>query len=103
MAYDEDLADRMRELIPESRDVTEKRMFGGLAFMIDGRMAIAASNGGGILIPVDPEQSEDLIDPPHVSRMVMRGREMAGWLHVDAEAVATPEQLARWVERALSG
>ncbi len=103
VAYDEELADRMRELIPQSRDVTEKRMFGGLAFMIDGRMAVAASNGGGILIPVDPEEAEHLIQEPHVNRMVMRGREMAGWLHVDPEAVSTREQLARWVELALQG
>ena len=103
MAYDEELADRMRELIGESHEVTERRMFGGLAFMIEGRMAIAARNGGGILIPVDPEQAEHLIEEPHVSRMVMRGREMAGWLRVESEAVGTREQLARWIELALRG
>jgi TfoX/Sxy family transcriptional regulator of competence genes len=101
VAYDEELADRMRELIGESHEVTERRMFGGLAFMIEGRMAIAARNGGGILIPVDPEQAEHLIEEPHVGRMVMRGREMAGWLRVESEAVATREQLARWIELAL--
>jgi TfoX/Sxy family transcriptional regulator of competence genes len=103
MAYDQELADRIRELIPASRDVIEKRMFGGLAFMVDGRMAIAAGNGGGILIPVEPEQAEDLVKEPHVSRMVMRGREMAGWLRVESEAVATREQLERWVELGLQG
>lgn len=103
MAYDEELASRIRELIPGSPDVVEKKMFGGLAFMIGGRMAIAASGGGGILIPVDPEQSEQLIQEPGVSRMVMRGREMAGWLNVDAEVVTSREQVARWVELALRG
>lgn len=93
----------MRELIPAEREAAEKRMFGGLAFMIDGRMAIAAGNGGGILIPVDPEQAEQLVGEPGVSRMVMRGREMAGWLRVEPEAVATREQLARWVELGLQG
>jgi TfoX/Sxy family transcriptional regulator of competence genes len=101
VAFDEELADRIRELLPD--DVAEKRMFGGLAFMIAGRMAIAAANGGGILIPVDPDDSEQLIEEPGVNRMVMRGREMAGWLKVDSEAVAGPEQLARWVQRALQG
>jgi len=103
VAYDEELASRIRELIPGSPDVVEKKMFGGLAFMIGGRMAIAASGGGGILIPVDPEQSEQLIQEPGVSRMVMRGREMAGWLNVDAEVVTSREQVARWVELALRG
>ncbi|HTU28248.1 MAG TPA: TfoX/Sxy family protein [Solirubrobacteraceae bacterium] len=103
MAYDEELASRIRELIPGSPDVVEKKMFGGLAFMIGGRMAIAASGGGGILIPVDPEQSEQLIQEPGVSRMVMRGREMAGWLNVDAEVVTSSEQVAGWVELALRG
>ena len=103
MAYDEELAARIRDLIPDSEEVTERRMFGGLAFMIGGRMAIAASNGGGILLPIDPEQAEQLIEEPHVSRMVMRGREMAGWLTVEPEAVAGREQLARWVELALQG
>jgi len=103
VAYDEELASQIRELIPGLQDVVEKKMFGGLAFMIGGRMAIAASGGGGILIPVDPEQSEQLIQEPGVSRMVMRGREMAGWLNVEAEVVTSREQVARWVELALRG
>ena len=103
MAYDEALATRIRELIPGTQDVTEKKMFGGLAFMIDGRMAIAAAGRGGILIPVEPAQSEQLVSEPGVSRMVMRGREMAGWLNVDAAVLGSREQLARWVELALGG
>jgi TfoX/Sxy family transcriptional regulator of competence genes len=103
VAYDEELAGRIRELIPESQDATEKKMFGGLAFMIDGRMAIAAGSSGGILIPVDPARSEQLVSEPGVSRMVMRGREMAGWLNVDATVVTSRDQLARWVDLALAG
>jgi TfoX/Sxy family transcriptional regulator of competence genes len=103
VAYDEDLARRIRELIPDSESVTERRMFGGLAFMIGGRMAIAAGNGGGILLPVDSERAEQLVQEPHVSRMVMRGREMAGWLTVEPEAASTREELARWVELAVRG
>jgi TfoX/Sxy family transcriptional regulator of competence genes len=103
VAYDEQLAQRIRELIPESEEVTERRMFGGLAFMIGGRMAIAAGSGGGIMLPVDPERAEQLVGEPHVSRMVMRGREMAGWLTIGPEAVAGREELARWVELALRG
>lgn len=103
MAYDEQLARRIRELIPDDVQVTERKMFGGLAFMIGGRMAIAAANGGGVLLPVDPERSEQLIEEPHVSRMVMRGREMAGWLTIEPAAVAGREALARWVELALNG
>jgi hypothetical protein len=103
VAYDEQLAGRIRELIPDSEEVTERRMFGGLAFMIGGRMAIAARNGGGILLPVDPEQAEQLVQEPHVSRIVMRGREMAGWLTIESEAVAGRAELARWVDVALQG
>ncbi len=103
MAYDEQLADRIRELIPDSEEATERRMFGGLAFMIGGRIAIAAGSGGGILLPVDPERAEQLVQEPHVRRMVMRGREMAGWLTVGPEAVPGREELARWVELALRG
>jgi TfoX/Sxy family transcriptional regulator of competence genes len=101
VAYDEQLAHRIRELIPDSEEVTERRMFGGLAFMIGGRMAIAAGSGGGILLPVDPERADQLVQEPQVSHMVMRGREMAGWLTIEPEAVAGREELARWVQLAL--
>lgn len=97
MAYDEDLAGRVRELLAEELRVTEKKMFGGLAFLIGGHMAIAASRQGGLLVRCDPEQTDGLLAVPIVRRMEMRGREMDGWLRVDAEAVRTKRQLDRWV------
>ena len=98
VAYDEDLADRVRELIGAD-GVTEKRMFGGLAFLVGGHMAVAASGQGGILVRVDPDEGESLMAKPHVEPMVMRGREMAGWLRVGAEGVRTKRQLEPWVKR----
>ena len=97
MAYDEDLADRIRALLPARAKVTEKKMFGGLAFLINGNMAVSASGQGGLLLRVDPAQTESLIDEPLVRRFEMRGREMDGWLRVDAAAVKTARQLRRWV------
>lgn len=98
MAYDVDLAERIRELVAGERRLTEKKMFGGLAFLVGGNMAIAASSEGGVLVRVDPERSERLVATAKARPMVMRGREMAGWLRVDAEDVRTKRQLARWVE-----
>src|SRR3954463_4405048 len=83
MAYDEDLANRIRELLADESGVTEKKMFGGLAFLVGGNMSVAASGQGGLMVRVDPDESRVLVAKPHVSRMVMRGREMAGWLRVD--------------------
>jgi TfoX/Sxy family transcriptional regulator of competence genes len=97
MAYDEDLANRIRELLAEERGVTEKRMFGGLAFLVGGHMAVAASGQGGLLVRVDPTEGESLCSRPHVQPMVMRGREMAGWLRVAPEGARTKRQLERWV------
>ena len=96
MAYDEALAGRIRELI--GREATEKKMFGGLAFLIGGNMAIAASGQGGILVRVDPDESDALVASTPAEVAVMRGRPMAGWLRVDTNDVAG-EQLAEWVER----
>jgi TfoX/Sxy family transcriptional regulator of competence genes len=101
MAYDEDLAARIRELVSGEPDVTEKRMFGGLAFLAGGNMAVAASGQGGALVRVDPEDTA-LLEEPHASPMVMRGREMHGWLRVDAEGVRTTDQLQPWVARGLA-
>ena len=98
MAYDEKLADRIRELIGDQPDVTEKKMFGGLAFLIGGNMAVAASGQGGVLVRVDPAESEALVTETNARPMEMRGREMAGWLRVGAEDVRTERELARWVE-----
>jgi hypothetical protein len=97
MAYDEDTADRLREILAPEPGLSEKKMFGGLAFLIDGHMAVAASGQGGLLLRVDPSRTDDLLDPPQVDRMVMRGREMDGWLRVDAAAVDSEERLAGWV------
>lgn len=97
MAYDEELADRVRELVESEPGLTEKRMFGGLAFLVDGNMAVSASGQGGLLLRVDPAQTDSLVSEPHVRRFEMRGREMDGWLRVDASAVAADDDLRRWV------
>lgn len=98
MAYDEQLADRIRSLIGADRDVVEKRMFGGVGFMTAGNLAIAASGQGGILVRVDPDDSERLVAETAAEVAVMRGRPMAGWLRVASEHLGGDE-LARWVER----
>ena len=98
MAYDEDLADRIRELTSGRDGLTEKRMFGGLAFLVNGNMAVAASGQGGVLLRVDPARSEELVDDVQVRRMEMRGKEMDGWLRIDDAAVADDDALARWVD-----
>ena len=97
MAYDEDLADRIRELLADDPGVTEKKMFGGLAFLLRGNMAIAASGQGGVLVRVDPTKSDRLVATSSAHPMEMRGREMQGWLRVDSDAVRTKRQLAKWV------
>ncbi len=99
MAYDEDLAGRIRELIASDDDVTEKRMFGGLAFLIGGNMSVSVSGQGGLLLRCDPAETEALATKPHAARFEMRGREMDGWLRVDAEGVRSKRQLERWVDR----
>ncbi|AKC40701.1 RNA methyltransferase TrmH, group 3 [Mycolicibacterium phlei] len=101
MAYDEDLVERIREVIATTKGVTEKRMFGGLAFLVDGHMTVAAKREGGLLARCDPTETEALVTRTHVSRMVMGGREMAGWLSIEAEGVRTRRQLEPWVKRAL--
>ena len=99
MAYDEDLADRIRELLGPERGVEEKRMFGGLAFLINGNMAVAASGQGGLLVRVPPDDTDALAARAHVSPMVMAGREARGWLRVDSDGVKTMRQLRSWVSR----
>ena len=96
MAYDDELADRLRELVASEAGLTEKRMFGGLAFLINGNMAVSASGQGGLLLRVDPAQTESLVSPPQVRRFEMRGREMDGWLRIDAETVSSDDALRRW-------
>ncbi|HEX2699041.1 MAG TPA: TfoX/Sxy family protein [Acidimicrobiales bacterium] len=98
MAYDEDLAHRIRELIGSERGVAEQKMFGGLAFLIGGNMAVAASGQGGLMVRVDPTEGETLIATTTARPMEMRGRSMSGWLRVDADDVRTKRQLGKWVE-----
>jgi TfoX/Sxy family transcriptional regulator of competence genes len=97
VAYDEKLADRIRELIAGERRLTEQRMFGGLAFLVDGNMAIAASGQGGVLVRVDPEAIDDLVAKTAATVAVMRGRPMRGWLRVPPEHLRTKRQLSKWV------
>jgi TfoX/Sxy family transcriptional regulator of competence genes len=99
VAYDEALADRIRELLGGERDLTEQKMFGGLAFLIGGNMAVAASGQGGLLVRVDPAQSDELVATTNARVMEMRGRQMQGWLRVDDDDVRTKRELAKWVER----
>ena len=98
MAYDEDLADRIRALLSHQRGVTEKKMFGGLAFLIGGNMAIAASGQGGALVRVDPDQADHLVDTTPAEAAVMRGRPMQGWLRVTSDDLRTRRQLEKWVK-----
>lgn len=98
MAYDEHLAARIRALLEGDAGLTEKKMFGGLAFLIGGNMAVAASGGGGLLVRADPAASDDLLTSKGVRPMEMRGRQMRGWLRVDDEAVRTERQLKKWVQ-----
>jgi len=97
VAYDEHLAARIRTLLEGRTDLTEKKMFGGLAFLIGGNMAVAASGQGGLLVRADPGTSDDLLTSKGVKPMEMRGRQMQGWLRVDDDAVRTKRQLERWV------
>jgi TfoX/Sxy family transcriptional regulator of competence genes len=98
VAYDEELADRIRELVSSESDLTEKKMFGGLAFLIGGNMAVAASGHGGVLVRVDPAESDTLVATTNARLMEMRGREMQGWLRVAPEDVRTEAELDRWVD-----
>src|ERR1700693_643282 len=98
MAYDEELADRIRALIGAERGLSEKKMFGGLAFLLGGNMALAASGQGGLLVRVDPAQCDKLLDSTKATMAVRRGRPMQGWLRVDVQHVRTERQLAHWVD-----
>jgi TfoX/Sxy family transcriptional regulator of competence genes len=102
MAYDEALAARIRELVVEEPAVTEKKMFGGLAFLVDGNMAIAASGQGGLLVRVDPDESAAVVATSGASVAVMRGRPMPGWLRVAADDVKRRQALSAWVRRGVT-
>ena len=102
MAYDEDLANRIRELIGGEDGLSEKKMFGGLAFLIDGNMSVSASGQGGLLLRVDPEDTDKLLESRYAEPFVMRGRAMQGWLRVVPEGVQRRRDLARWVKCGVS-
>jgi TfoX/Sxy family transcriptional regulator of competence genes len=102
MAYDEDLANRIRELVSLEDGLSEQRMFGGLAFLINGNMSVSASGQGGLLVRIDPAQTDALVAKQHAAPFQMRGRAMQGWLRVDPEGVRTKRQLQAWVSRGVS-
>jgi TfoX/Sxy family transcriptional regulator of competence genes len=102
MAYDEELAERVRTLVADVPAVEEKKMFGGLGFIVAGNMAVGASGQGGLLVRVDPAESDTLVESTPAFPMEMRGRTMAGWLRVDSADVAADDELARWVERGVA-
>ncbi len=102
MAYDEELAGRIRKAIQAEPGLSEKPMFGGLAFLVYGNMAVSAGSQGGLLLRIDPADAESLISHKHVRRFEMRGREMGGWLRVDAEALVTDDELVHWVDYGLT-
>jgi hypothetical protein len=102
MAYDEELAERIRAEVAGEKNLTEQKMFGGLAFLIGGHMAVAASGQGGLMLRCDPDETEALLNEPGAQEFEMRGKSMAGWLRVTAEAVADDEALSTWVARGTS-
>src|SRR3954452_3495873 len=102
MAYDEELAERIRDLVAEEPDLAEKKMFGGLAFLIAGNMAVAASGQGGLMVRVDPAEGDKLIATTHARPMEMRGRSMSGWLRLDSDDVRSKRQLEKWVTLGVS-
>jgi hypothetical protein len=102
--YDEELSDRIREVLSDLgvEGVREQRMFGGLAFLVGGHIAVAASREGGVLLSVDSADTETLLEKPNTRPMVMRGREMAGWVRVDPDGLRTKRQLKTWVKRGVT-
>jgi len=102
MAYDEELAHRLRELLADEDGISETKMFGGLAFLVHGNMAVSASRNGGLLVRIPPGDTEATLARPHVTLMQMGGRTMDGWITVAPEGLRTKRQLAPWVKRGLS-
>jgi TfoX/Sxy family transcriptional regulator of competence genes len=102
MAYDEDLANRIRDLIAGEPDVSEQSMFGGLVFLIRGNMSVAAGSQGSLIVRVDPEDTDEFLAKPHAHPFAMRGRAIDGRIRVDAEGVRTRSQLERWVTRGVA-
>ncbi len=102
MPYDEDLANRLRELLADEDAITEKKMFGGLAFLLRGNMSVAASHTGGLLVRVDPADTETCLARPHATLMEMGGRTMDGWIIVAPEGAKSKRKLAAWVKRGVT-
>lgn len=102
MTYDERLAARLRAIVAGEPGLTERRMFGGLAFLVHGNMAVAAASAGGLLLRVDPARNEELLADPAAAPFEMRGREMSGWLRVDPAGLGSDEELERWADVGLS-
>ena len=102
MTYDGELADRIREMVAGEPQVVEKRMFGGLGFLVAGHLAVSANSRGGLLLRVDPARAEALLADPRVGPCVMRGRELKGWMEVDVDSSVTDDELGRWVDHGLS-
>jgi TfoX/Sxy family transcriptional regulator of competence genes len=102
MAYDEDLANRLRELLADEDAVTEKKMFGGLAFLVHGHMSVSASRSGGLLVRINPAGTDEALTLPHVELMNMSGRVMEGWLVVAPEGLGTMRELGAWVQASLA-
>lgn len=102
MPYDEDLANRLRELLADQGALTEKKMFGGLAFLLNGHMSVSASRNGGLLARIDPGETEAALQRPNVALMEMGGRTMEGWITVAPEGLKTKRELAAWVKRSVS-
>jgi hypothetical protein len=98
MAYDEELADRIRAMLATDHDVVEKKMFGGLAFLVGGNMSVSASGQGGMLLRCPPDETEALVGDPHAARFEMRGKAMDGWLRVESEGLDSEADLRRWVD-----
>ncbi|MCW2952669.1 MAG: TfoX/Sxy family protein [Conexibacter sp.] len=102
MAYDEDLAHRLRELLADEEAITEKKMFGGLAFLLHGHMSVSASRSGALLVRIDPADTDAALARSHVTRMEMGGRTVDGWIRVAPEALQRKRDLAAWVERSVA-
>jgi TfoX N-terminal domain len=102
VAYDKDLADRIRALLATDHDVAEKKMFGGLAFLIGGNMSVSASGHGGMLLRCDPDETKALLREPHAGPFEMRGNMMSGWLRIESEGLDSDADLRRWVDVGVS-
>ena len=102
MPYDEDLVHRLRELLADEDAISEKKMFGGLAFLLNGHMSVSASRTGGLLVRIDPADTDAALARPHVELMKMGGRTMDGWVIVASDGLKTKRELAAWVNRAVT-